>query len=243
MRRPRVGGRRTPVGPAPSEPRAEQAGSNGDHHQRRTTESPAKTPPAARRPDLRRASPWPPGLRSWWPWRGVSIFLAIEGVPRALGRRAGHPTARRRRTSGATSGRWSSAPSWPRCSPWSSPCRSRSASRCSSPTTRPRRLAGPSPTSSTCSPPSPSSSSASGASRVLAPASSRRYAWLDDNLGLLPFFAGPGVGHRPHDAHRRHRARRHDPADHHRDLAARSSRRRRGCTRRPRWPSAPPAGR
>ena len=53
------------------------------------------------------------------------------------------------------------------------------------------------------------------------------YVWLDDHLGFIPLFAGPGLGDRPHDAHRRHRARGHDPADHHRDLAARSSCRRR----------------
>ena len=44
------------------------------------------------------------------------------------------------------------------------------------------------------------------------------YEWLADNLGWLPFFAGPGVGQRPDDVHRRPRAGRDDPADHLGDL-------------------------
>ena len=38
---------------------------------------------------------------------------------------------------------------------------------------------------------------------ALAPALVPFYGWLDEHLGFIPFFAGPGLGDRPDDAHRR----------------------------------------
>ena len=60
---------------------------------------------------------------------------------------------------------------------------------------------------------------------------------------FIPLFAGPASVDRPHDAHRRPRARRHDPADHQRDLPRGLHPGARRCTARPRSPWARPAGR
>ena len=69
------------------------------------------------------------------------------------------------------------------------------------------------------------------------------YEWLDQHLGWLPFFAGPASTTGRTILTASHRARDHDPADHHRDLPRDLHARRRASTRRPRWPSAPRAGR
>ena len=119
---------------------------------------------------------------------GVAVFLLAEAVPAIWRPRR---SCRRGTASSPTSPRCSSAPCSPRSSRCWSPPRSRSASRCSSPTTRRAGSPSRSATSSTCSPRCPASSTGSGASAVLGPASVGRSTWLNDNLGCLPFFAGP----------------------------------------------------
>ena len=103
------------------------------------------------------------------------------------------------------------------------------ASPCSSPTTRPAGSPSASATSSTCSPRSRASSTASGASPCSAPASVGLLRLARRAPRLHPVLRRPRLGDRPHDAHRRPRAGGHDPADHHRDLAARCSSRRRAA--------------
>ena len=78
---------------------------------------------------------------------------------------------------------------------------------------------------------------------VLAPASLGIATWLNTYLGWLPFFAGPGVGHRADHADGGHHAGRDDPADHHRGVPRGLPADARSCTRRPRWRWVPPAGR
>ena len=48
---------------------------------------------------------------------------------------------------------------------------------------------------------------------VLGPAMVPILDWLVGHLSFIPFFAGPGIGHRAHHADGRPRARRDDPAD------------------------------
>ena len=47
---------------------------------------------------------------------------------------------------------------------------------------------------------------------------SRRTSGSHAHLGFIPVLRGRRLGHRQARLHRRHRARDHDPADHHRDL-------------------------
>ena len=79
--------------------------------------------------------------------------------------------------------------------------------------------------------------------QTLAPATVPVARWLEANLGFIPLFAGPASITRPHDAHRRHRPCRDDPADHDGHRARGSSSRRPSCTSRRRWPSERPGGR
>ena len=48
---------------------------------------------------------------------------------------------------------------------------------------------------------------------VLGPAAVPVMKWLEEHLGFIPIFEGPGLGHRPDDARRRRGARGDDPAD------------------------------
>ena len=74
------------------------------------------------------------------------------------------------------------------------------------------------------------SSTASGASASSARGSSRCTPGSSEHLGFLPFFAGPASSTGRTILTASHRAGDHGAADHHRDLAARSSPRPRSCT-------------
>ena len=191
------------------------------------TTAPAPDPrqAAPRRPHLLAAAPSSPAASS----SSSSPPSRSSSSPRAS--RPSSPTrpsSRARPTaSGPTSARSSSAPSGPpssRCS-WRVPIAHRHRALHLALRTAPRSRRA-SATSSTCSPPCRRSSSASGASRCSPPPSSPLYDWLVDEPRLVPALRRPGLGHRPHHPHRRHRARGHDPPDHHRPVAARSSCRR-----------------
>lgn len=53
---------------------------------------------------------------------------------------------------------------------------------------------------------------------TLAPATRGAYTWLEQNLGWIPLFEGPGIRNRALHSHRGNRARRHGAAHHHRHL-------------------------
>ena len=61
--------------------------------------------------------------------------------------------------------------------------------------------------------------------------------------GVHPAVRRPRLGHRSDDPHGGHRARGDDPADHHRPLTGGVPADSACSTKRPPWPSAPPAGR
>ena len=119
----------------------------------------------------------------------------------------------------------------------------RSASRSSSRTTRPRRVAQALGYIIDLLAAVPSVVFGLWGIVVLAPFVQPFYAWLGELPRLDPALRAPGVRHRAHHPHRRHRARRDGPPDHDRHLPRDLPADARACTRRPRWRSARPAGR
>ena len=173
---------------------------------------------AAGRPRLRRHSPGPPASSIMLALAGVFVFLAIEGCP-GLQRRprslpAGAPTSR------ATSGPLvfgTVLAAVHRADP-RRPVRDRH--RAVRLPLRAARIAAPDRLRDR-----PARRRAQRGLRPLGRSAScagylsRLTTGWHENLGFLPFFAGPPSATGRTHAHRRHGAGDHDPADHHRDLA------------------------
>ena len=104
-----------------------------------------------------------------------------------------------------------------RCSRWSWPCRSPSASRCSSPTTRRAGWLRSSATSSTCWPPCPSVVYGLWGLFFLVPHLIPLSQWLTTYFGWIPIFGTEG-GFGKSIFAAGTRAGDHDPADHRGDL-------------------------
>ena len=120
------------------------------------------------------------------------------------------------RPSSTTSPRLPSAPCWRRRSRCSSRCRSRSRWRSSSPTSR--RRGWPSSLGYMVDLLAAIPSIVYGLWGIffLGPAAVPVLRVARRKARLHPVLRGPGLGHRPHDAHRRHGPGHDDPADHHR---------------------------
>ena len=177
------------------------------------TEPVAPTRPAAWRPGLRRAGAQGRRILILVVLAGVAIFLIGRRSRRLVARRG---PARRAKPDRSYIGPLVFGTIWPG-SRWSSPRRSRWRRAVHHPLRAAPARPGPG---------LPGRPARRRAQRRLRPVGRRR---AGPGLGRPPTLAGrqprlaavlrrSGLGHRTHDADRRHRARRHDPADHHRGV-------------------------